>query len=133
MTTPSLPSLISSLISSHLQSRCPLPPIPTFPLLSSLPWRPNKSRNLPLPLVSPDWHIHLIKRILHNIIRIQFVNLPHYNIDVRLVRFRKQEKFGPREGLKTCEAKEGTFEDFEASVGGSGGAAGGRGKESGGG
>ena len=63
---------------------------------------------------TPNWHLQLIERILGHIIRIQFVHLPHDNIDIRLMWFREQEKLGARKCLEAGKAKVGGFEDFDA-------------------
>ena len=82
---------------------------------------------MPLKCLTPYRHLRLIKRILHHVIGIQLVDAPHNDLDVRLLRLRKQEEFRAREGLEAGQAEEGALEDFEAGEGGAREGGGGRG------
>ena len=68
----------------------------------------------PLKLLTPYRHLQLIKRVLHHIIRVQLIHLPHDGIHIRLARFREQQEFRACEGLKTIQPERRGFEDFDA-------------------
>ena len=69
---------------------------------------------MPIKRLTPYRHFQLIERILGHIIRIQFVHLPHDDIDIWLVWFREQEKLRARKCLEASKAEVGRFEDFDA-------------------
>ena len=77
---------------------------------------PHITHQKPIKRLAPNRHFCLIKRILHHIIRIQFINLPHNHLHIRLLRFRKQQEFRPRERLKAGQSKSGGFEDLDAGA-----------------
>lgn len=85
---------------------------------------------MPIKRLTPNRHIQLIKRILHNKVRIQLIHLPQHDIDIGRQRIGKQQELGPRQRLEAGEAEPVGFEDLEAggrdagdgeSVGGRGG------------
>lgn len=71
---------------------------------------------MPIPRLTPDRHLHLIKRVLHDKVGIQLVHLPHNDIDVGLMRLREEEELGPRQGLEAGQAERLAFEDLEAGL-----------------
>ena len=89
---------------------------------SSTSLRPHITHQPPLELLTPYRHLQLIKRVLHHIIRIQLIHLPHNRIHIRLARFREQQKLRAREGLEAIQPEGRGFEDFDtcALVGGDG-------------
>ena len=91
--------------------------IPQLRLLSPCP---DIGTNPPLKRLAPHRHFQLVKRVLHHIVCVQFIDLPHYNIHIRLLRFRKEKEFGARDGLETRHAEKSAFEDFETGERGAG-------------
>lgn len=81
---------------------------------SSIIQRLDISPQLPLPNITPNGHLHLIKRILHNIIRIKLINSLRNSIDIWLIRFREQQELGPRQCLKALQAEVFCFQHFYA-------------------
>ena len=69
---------------------------------------------MPIKRLTPDWHFQLIEGILCHIIRIQFVQLSHDDINIWLMWLREQKKLGAGKCLEAGEAEVGRFEDFNA-------------------
>ena len=61
-----------------------------------------------------DGHLQLIERVLGHIVGVKLVNLPYNTVHIWLMLFREQQELCPCEGLKTCQAELGGFEDLDA-------------------
>ena len=69
---------------------------------------------MPIKRLTPNWHFQLIEGIFCHIIRIQFVQLSHDDINIWLMWLREQEKLGAGKCLEAGKAEVGRFEDFNA-------------------
>jgi len=69
---------------------------------------------VPVKCLTPYRHLQLIKRILHHIVRVQFVDLPYNHIHIRLLRLREQQELRPRHRLEAGQAEERRLEHFDA-------------------
>ncbi len=87
-------------------------------------------QQLPIKRLTADRHLCLIKRILHDVIRVELVYLPQRRVYIRLLRFREKQELRPRERGEALEAEVVGLEHFDAgggigalarSVGGAGG------------
>lgn len=89
---------------------------------------------MPIERLAPHRHLQLVERILHDVVRVQFVDAAHRRIHVRLLRLREEQELRAGDRLEAGEAEERRFEDFDAREGGArdggvGGAEEGRGRE----
>lgn len=83
------------------------------PLITPSLLRPDIAHQMPIKRLAPDGHLQLVKRVLHHIIGVELVNLPHDQIHVRLMRFREEQELGAAEGLEAGESEEGRLEHFQ--------------------
>lgn len=67
------------------------------PIRSSSPY---PSAQPPIKLLTSHRHLQSIERILHNVVRVEFVHLSHNGIAIRLMRFREEQELHPRRCLK---------------------------------
>ena len=79
---------------------------------------------MPLESLTAHRHLQLIEGILHHVIRIQLVHLPHHNVHIRLLGLREEQELGPAGRLEAREPEQGRFEHLEAGRGGAWGRAG---------
>jgi hypothetical protein len=75
----------------------------------------DESIQASIELLAPDRHLNRIKRVLHDEVGIELVNLPHHAVNVRLLGFGEQQKLGPRLRLETLHAEVARFEDLESA------------------
>lgn len=68
---------------------------------------------MPIESLTSHRHLKLIERILHNIIRIQLINLIHNRFHTPRNRIREKQELGPRQGLETSQSKLVRLELFE--------------------
>ena len=71
---------------------------------------------MPLKCLTPYRHLQLIKRILHHIIAVQFIDSLHDNIHIRLLRLREQQELHPRKSLEATKSERRAFEHFNAGT-----------------
>lgn len=67
-----------------------------------------------IEFLTPNRHLDGIEGVLHNIVRIQLVYLPHRGINVGLCRFCEEEEFDAGLCLETLDTEVARFEDFNA-------------------
>lgn len=58
-------------------------------------------------------HFQRVKGVFHNVIRVQVVNLPDGNIDIRLRCISEEEEFGPCQGVEALHTKVFRFQHFK--------------------
>lgn len=89
-----------------------------IPPTTQHPWfhspSPNPSAQPPIKLLAPHRHLQRIERILHHIVGIELIDLPHNSIAIRLMRLRKQQKLDTRRRLKARQPEIRAFEHLEA-------------------
>lgn len=118
-SNPSYSCIISIIYesTSHLcQSKSLLNAQSLNPGVRALPaiQRPQVGSQLPIKIFTPNWHLCLVKRIFHHIVRIQFIYPPDYNVHICLRGIRKEQKLRPCQSTETLQAKVFCLEDFDA-------------------
>lgn len=68
----------------------------------------------PIKHLTPDGHLQLVERVLHNIVRVQLVDPPRGDIHVRLRRISENEELGTRHGVEALKAKVLRLHDLQA-------------------
>jgi hypothetical protein len=71
---------------------------------------------MPIECLAPNGHLNLVKGILHDIVGIQLIHTPDDNVDIWLVRLRKDEEFGPYTGISSTDAGENAREPQPVNV-----------------
>ncbi|KAL1984406.1 hypothetical protein VTN96DRAFT_9185 [Rasamsonia emersonii] len=62
-------------------------------------------------------HFQLVEGILHDVVGVELVHFAHHGVDIGHQRIRKQQEFGPREGLEAGETETVGFEDLDPRLG----------------
>ena len=82
-----------------------------FPL-----FRSYVAHQMPIKSFTPDWHLKLMEGVFGHVIRIEFVHPSNDDIDIRLVRFGKQQELHARKSLEAGQTEMGGFKDFNAGA-----------------
>lgn len=69
---------------------------------------------MPVKCLASDGHLNLVKRVLHDIVRIELVNPAEDDIDIGLLRLRKEEELGASQGLEALHPKVFTLHNLQA-------------------
>jgi hypothetical protein len=64
--------------------------------------------------LAPNWHLHSVEGVLHDIVRIKLVHPPRDEFDVGLCRLCDKQKLGTADCLKAIQAESGRLEHLEA-------------------
>lgn len=75
---------------------------------------PDPSPKPSIKFLTSHWHLQGIKRILRNIICVEFIYLSHDSVAIWLMRFRKQQKLDTSGCLKASQSEVGAFENLKA-------------------
>ena len=76
---------------------------------------PDPSPKPSIKFLTPYWHLQGIKRILRNVICVEFIHLSHDSVTIWLMRFREQQEFDPSGSLEASQSEVGAFENFKAA------------------
>lgn len=63
---------------------------------------------------TPDRHFQLIERILHDIVRIQLVDLVHDRVDIAAHRVGEEQELGPGQRLETSQSESICLKEFQS-------------------
>jgi hypothetical protein len=72
---------------------------------------------MPVKRFTPNWHVHLIERILHDIISVKLVDSTYDCINIWLMRFREEQELCACQSLEALHSKGFCLEYFYAGVG----------------
>lgn len=72
---------------------------------SSTPSDFDKAIQPPIELLAPNRHLNGIERILHDVIRIQFIYPLHHSIDIRLLGLSEEQELDTGLCLETLDAE----------------------------
>lgn len=107
-------------MSSHTSRPC-LPGILDFDISSISPSRSRRASDdrteTTLKALAPYGHLHGIKRILHDIVGIQLVDLAQHCIAILLHGFGEEKKLDTGEGLKALQTKVLRLDNLDAARG----------------
>lgn len=79
---------------------------------------PNQiRRQRPLKLLHPNRHLQRIKRILHDLVRIDLITPPHHHLRIRLFRARKEQELHSRRRLEASQPEVRAFQTLDAGGG----------------
>lgn len=76
--------------------------------------RPHIPHQLAIKHLAPNRVIDLVERVLHDIVRVQLIDLLEDRIHILLRRLREYQELGPRQRLKALQPEVLRLQDFDA-------------------
>ena len=68
---------------------------------------------MPVESLTPNRHLQLVERILHNIVAVKLINPPYNNLHIRLLRLCEQQELRARKSLEAAQSKRAALEHFD--------------------